>query len=130
MKIRTDFVTNSSSSSFAVFGMSLKKAMDNASDKKIVALYEKYADDDTAETDDEKIEYMRESGFDDPDGFDIAQYEGDDYDIGISITRLMEKYPANCLANINQIVADEFNDVFGTKFTERDISYIEEIVYG
>lgn len=97
MKIRLDFVTNSSSSSYVCFGVS-KNSIESA------------------------IGYNGEEITDDS----IISIGGYDYnEVGIEPTTFIKYFPDDKIKDIKKIVAKELNKKFGTNFTEKEISYFE-----
>ena len=138
MKIRNGFVTNSSSTSFACFGVCKEDI--NISKQAYLNMFYRYVLDHQESswfklknvdienmTDEEKINFIRN---------EISDYElyecglievgGQENDeVGITISSIVRNFPDENIGNIKTIVAEELNKQFGTNFSEKDISYFE-----
>jgi len=140
MKMRLDYVTNSSSSSFVCFGVSKEEI--NIGNEAYINLFNEYVKDNKDDewfelsderleemTDDEKIDFVNDSYEIETEQLfnsDIISVGGYDRDeVGIKPTTFISKFPNEKIGDIKKIVAKELNKKFGTKFKEKDIKYFE-----
>jgi len=152
MKIRNGFVSNSSTSSFAAWGVSserieisdnvwlkifqdalseyeerLSKEIDNDYVQKRFPEY--IAELKQCETNDEKIEYAQNE-FDEEVKNKGNLTEGGPWDyerfVGIMPETFLKEYPDRKISEIPQIVVEEIKKQFNIDFDVSDVSYYEE----
>jgi hypothetical protein len=146
MKIRTGFVSNSSSSSFVAWGVLAEEI--KFPDEMYLSLFEKHSNYylskdkndpmynswykskvdqiNSLKTNEEKIEYAKENL--DPDyyknGFEKGGQDSDF--VGLTVEYFLKEHPEIRFADVYEYTAQELNKAFGSNFTRKDIGYREE----
>jgi hypothetical protein len=108
MKVRLSFVTNSSSTSFVVFGTYVS----NLGNKFVTE--DRYGDETVTKELEEIIKSPLSVG---------GQYE---QKVGIEVDTLFAKYKDIKISDVQKLVADEINKQFSTNLTEKDIFLFQE----
>lgn len=112
MKIRTGFVSNSSSSSFCILGVTSSEIENQIDVEKL------FNPNNEENWDDDWYELSDKFGFDVDYGLD---YYYEEHCIGLSVSKLDENIP---IIEQKKVLAEKLNEKFGTKFEANDIGFM------
>jgi hypothetical protein len=147
MKIRTGFVSNSSSSSFVAWGISKDEIVlpdsfyldkfstqleyyngESKLDNDWYKKYHQYRHEDMLglKTDKEKVEYAKEHIASELGNDDFEQGGQENDFLGLTVDWFMKKHPEMTFGEVTTFVAKKLNEEYGTNFDKSDIAYREE----
>jgi hypothetical protein len=127
MKIKASFVTNSSSTSYCIYGIEAEGG-DGLYDKIMQRIKDKNKNIDEEDFEEGYIDYLDEF----LEHTSLVSYYNWDCQrlhIGIDPSRIQKDFADIKVKDIPNEVAKKINDVFGLSLSEKDISIIEDSYY-